>query len=93
MPTPKNVSYQVAHTMTIGDKLRTHRLKLTLFVIKLSKRPYQKLKDYLITVKPRVKTTTFYTLLLVTYVSIGETALVKLVLLSKSAKHSLFHYK
>jgi len=57
---------------TIGGKLLTHRLKLSLFCVKLSKRPYQKLKDYLIIVKPGVKTTVVRTLLFVTYVSIGE---------------------
>ena len=57
---------------TIGGKLLTHRLKLSLFCVKLSKRPYQKLKDYLIIVKPWVKTTVVRTLLFVTYVSIGE---------------------
>jgi hypothetical protein len=71
--------------MMIDDKLLTHRRKLSLFFTKLSKRPYKKPKDCPIRLKPWVKTTTIYTLLFVTYVSIGETAIILREFFSKSA--------
>lgn len=48
-----------------------HRFKQLLFIHKLAKRPYQLLKDYLHITKPGGTATLFYTVLFVTYISIG----------------------
>jgi hypothetical protein len=78
----------------IGGEFHSHRLKLSFFIVKLSKRPYNLLKDYLHIAKPGVTTTAFYALLFVTYVSIGEAAIIILLILQQQARNcSLFHYK
>lgn len=76
------------------DEKYSHRFKRSFFVCKLSKRPYYLFKDYLHITKPGGMMTMFYTLLFVTYISIGETAFSTFPYLTiGSIESSLFHYK
>lgn len=57
------------------DGWRNSSTQTFVFCYKLSKRPCYLFKDYLIITKPGVMTTVVFTLLFVTYISIGETTL------------------